>query len=188
MQPVRLRSSQMLGSDYPAQVCSVARALEVVGERWTLLILRDVFLGVRRFEDIQRDLGIARNVLASRLEGLVERGVLAKRAYQERPPRHEYVLTDKGRDLWPVVNALMVWGDQHAPTAEGPPTVLTHHGCGGELDADRVCRSCGVRATSIRDVRAVAGPGARPGHPLLVAAGEAGPRPDGPASDAGPSG
>jgi DNA-binding HxlR family transcriptional regulator len=164
----------MLGSDYPGQVCSVARALEVVGERWTILVLRDVFLGVRRFEDIQRDLGIARNILASRLGRLVEHGVLERRAYQARPPRYEYVLTDKGRDLWPVVNALMVWGDRHAPAPEGPPTVLVHRDCGGPVDADGVCGQCGAQAAGIREIRAVAGPGAGPDHPLLAAAGKAG--------------
>jgi DNA-binding HxlR family transcriptional regulator len=162
----------MLGNAYPQQTCSVARALEVVGERWTMLIVRDVFLGVRRFEDLQRDLGVARNVLASRLDRLVAEGILERRTYQERPPRHEYVLTDKGLDLWPVVTALMAWGDQHAPAPGGPPTVLEHRGCGGRLDADRVCGTCGERV-GVRQVRAVAGPGASPDHPLLTRTGAA---------------
>jgi DNA-binding HxlR family transcriptional regulator len=179
----------MLRSDYPGQVCSVARALEVVGERWTILILRDVFLGLRRFEDLQRNLGVARNVLASRLERLVEHGVLQKRAYQERPLRHEYVLTDKGRDLWPVVSSLMVWGDRHTPAPEGPPTVLIHRDCGGSLGADRICGRCGVHAADIRQVRAVAGPGAGPDHPLLAAAAKGGSAGEGPpAGGAGTSG
>src|SRR4051812_25620460 len=108
----------VLHRTYDDQTCSVARALEVVGERWTLLILRDAFLGVRRFDDFQADLGIARNVLTDRLGRLVNAGVLEKRAYSERPPRFEYRLTDKGRDLWPVVHALARWGDKHdAPEA-----------------------------------------------------------------------
>src|SRR5687767_5069851 len=92
--------------------CSIAQALEVVGEWWTLLILRDVFLGVRRFDDFQKRLGIARNVLADRLDTLVERGILERRPYQDRPPRDEYVLTEKGRDLLPVIHALREWGDR----------------------------------------------------------------------------
>src|SRR5438067_11204948 len=88
--------TQMLGNDYSAQTCSIAGALEVVGERWSLLIVRDVFLGLRRFDQIQAELGVARNVLQTRLERLVDEGVLERRLYQERPPRFEYRLTDKG--------------------------------------------------------------------------------------------
>ena len=95
----------MLNRDYPSQYCPVASTLEVVGERWTLLIIRDVFLGIRRFDDLQRDLGVARNVLQARLERLVEEGILVKRPYQERPLRSEYRLTEKGADLWPVLVA-----------------------------------------------------------------------------------
>jgi DNA-binding HxlR family transcriptional regulator len=157
----------MLGSTYDNQVCSIARALEVVGERWTLLIVRDVFLGVRRFEDIQRDLGIARNVLTGRLEALVEHGVLERRPYQERPLRHEYRLTEKGLGLWPVITSLMAWGDEYEPTPGGPPTVVRHRGCGGTLDAAHVCDRCGAVVTSPREAEAAAGPGAGPGHPLL---------------------
>ena len=119
----------MLRADYDTQTCSVARALEVVGERWTLLILRDLFLGVRRFEAIQQDLGIARNVLATRLDKLVTEGVVKRHRYNERPPRDEYRLTEKGLDLWPAVVALMQWGDHHAPAPGGPPTVLRHRDC-----------------------------------------------------------
>ncbi|MCW3038929.1 MAG: transcriptional regulator, HxlR family [Solirubrobacterales bacterium] len=158
----------MLGSTYTDQTCSVARSLEVVGERWTLLILRNAFLGVRRFEDMQRNLGVARNVLTTRLERLVEEGVLERRVYQDRPVRHEYVLTDKGHDLWPVISALMAWGDRHAPNPDGPPTIVRHRDCGGILD-DRVCQKCGVLLTSSRQARAEPGPGASPGHPLYAA-------------------
>ena len=91
--------------------CSVAQALEVVGEWWTLLIVRDLFLGVRRFDGIQRRLGIARNVLTDRLDHLVARGVVERRPYQANPVRHEYVLTEKGKALWPVIEALRAWGD-----------------------------------------------------------------------------
>ena len=106
--------------------CSVARTLDAVGEWWTLLILRDVFLGVTRFDDIHRDLGIARNVLADRLEALVGKGVLERSAYQQRPVRHAYVLTEKGRDLQSVLLAIMAWGDRWEGGAAGPPVALRH--------------------------------------------------------------
>lgn len=155
----------MLGNDYPGQVCSIARTLEVVGERWTMLILRDVFLGLRRFDDIRDDLGIARNVLAARLERLVAEEVLVKAPYQERPVRHEYRLTAKGRDLWPVLFELVAWGDRHAPAPQGPPVVLRHRDCGGRVGAGRVCERCAVQVTG-HDVAAELGPGAGPTHPL----------------------
>src|SRR5580693_8666170 len=104
----------MLKRDYANQYCPVASTLEVVGERWTLLIIRDVFLGIRRFDELHKDLGIARNVWQARLERLVEEGVLVKRPYQERPLRCESRLTEKGADLWPVLVALLQWGDHHA--------------------------------------------------------------------------
>ena len=133
----------MLGNDYKNQVCSVAGALEVVGERWSLLIVRDVFLGLRRFDQIQANLGIARNVLQTRLERLVEAGIVRKRPYQERPLRHEYRLTEKGADLWPVLVSLLKWGDKYAIEGERP-MILQHRDCGGELDDRRRCVVCGV--------------------------------------------
>lgn len=147
----------MLGSDYKGQTCSIARALELVGERWTLLVLRDIFLGRRRFEEMQRSLGVARNVLAARLERLVGEGILEKAPYQERPQRHEYRLTEKGLDLWPVIVELLRWGDRYeAP--DGPPIILRHRDCGGELGERRICARCG-QALGPRDVRAEPGPG-----------------------------
>jgi DNA-binding HxlR family transcriptional regulator len=134
----------MLKRDYPTQYCPVASTLEVIGERWTLLIVRDVFLGIRRFEDIQRDLGVARNILQGRLERLVEEGILVKRPYQERPLRSEYRLTEKGADLWPVLVAMLQWGDRHALEGGERPTILQHRGCGGELDDRRRCLACGA--------------------------------------------
>src|SRR6266852_4038477 len=104
----------MLRNDYENQTCSIAGALEVVGERWSLLIVRDVLLGLRRFDELQGHLGIARNVLQVRLTRLVDEGVLERRLYQARPPRHEYLLTEKGLDLWPMIVALMKWGDRYA--------------------------------------------------------------------------
>jgi DNA-binding HxlR family transcriptional regulator len=155
----------MLGRDYADQTCSIARTLEVVGERWTMLIVRDVFLGLHRFDDIQADLGIARNVLASRLERLVVAGVLEKVPYQERPARHEYRLTGKGRDLWPVLVELVHWGDRHAPAAGGPPVIYRHRGCGGVLGSGRHCAACG-KLVERSAVAVEAGPGATADHPL----------------------
>ena len=155
----------MLGSSYENQVCSIAGALDVVGERWSLLIVRDVFLGLRRVDEIQADLGIARNVLQKRLTKLLDAGVLEKRLYAERPPRYEYRLTDKGLDLWPTMVALLQWGNRHTAPAAGPPVLLEHRGCGGAVDEHRICETCGARL-SVTDVRAILGPGAREDHPL----------------------
>ena len=112
----------MLKRDYDGQNCSIARALEIVGERWTLLIVRDVFLGRRRFDEFQESLGISRNVLSERLARLVEEGILERVLYQERPERYEYRLTEKGRDLHLALTGLRQWGDRYL-TAQ-PPTLL----------------------------------------------------------------
>jgi DNA-binding HxlR family transcriptional regulator len=148
----------MLGRTYESQQCSVARTLELVGERWTLLIVRDAFLGVRRFGDFAERLGIARNVLQDRLERLVENGILVKVPYHEHPLRHEYRLTDMGRDLWPSIVALLQFGDKHLASPAGPPMLLVHRGCGGRLDDRRVCRTCGEQL-ELGDVEAQPGPG-----------------------------
>src|ERR1700722_17298384 len=149
----------MLHRDSPSQYCPVAGTLEVVGERWTLLIIRDIFLGIRRFDDLQRDLGVARNVLQARLERLVEEGILVKRPYQERPLRCEYRLTEKGADLWPVLVALLKWGDRYGLEGERP-IILQHRGCGGEIDDRRRCVTCGA---DVSVTEALAGrPGAAP--------------------------
>jgi DNA-binding HxlR family transcriptional regulator len=149
----------MLNRTYDKQVCSVARALEVVGERWTMLIVRDAFLGLRRFDEFQRSLGVARNVLSDRLDRLVDEGIFERRLYREHPPRYEYRLTDRGRDLYPVVFGLMRWGDKHA-APNGPPRVLRHRDCGGPIDDHMVCEKCGA-ALSVRDVETLRGPGAK---------------------------
>jgi DNA-binding HxlR family transcriptional regulator len=150
---------RVLRSDYTGQNCSIARTLELIGERWSILVLRDVFLGIRRFDAIQHDLGIARNVLATRLDRLVGAGILEKRPYQERPLRHEYRLTEKGLDLWPVFVELLRFGDRHLATPAGPPVVLRHRDCGGGMDEWRICETCG-KALEVRDVVAEPGPGA----------------------------
>ena len=154
----------MLGNDYPAQTCSVAAALEVVGERWSLLIVRDLMLGIRRFDALAADLGVARNVLQARLTRLLEQGVLEKRLYQEHPPRYEYLLTEKGLDLWPTIVSLLQWGDKYAAPS-GPPVMLEHRGCGGRIDSHRICSACGTRLT-VREAQARVGPGAGQEHPL----------------------
>ncbi len=138
--------------------CSVAQCLEVVGEWWSMLILRDVFLGVTRFDEFQERLGISRNILNQRLNHLVDAGVLEKVRYSEHPPRYDYRLTDKGRDLWPVLTAMRQWGDRHV-APDGPPQQMTHKGCGEVADAVMVCSACG-EPIGARDVRAAPGPGA----------------------------
>lgn len=138
----------MLGRTYDDQICSVARALEVLGERWTLLIVRDALLGLRRFDDFQRSLGIARNVLTGRLERLVEAGVLERVRYQDHPPRHEYHLTETGRDLSVPVIALMHWGDRHLSGNAGRPRLTRHHDCEGDLVATLTCTRCGEQVSA----------------------------------------
>jgi DNA-binding HxlR family transcriptional regulator len=138
--------------------CSVAQCLEVVGEWWSLLIVRDAFLGVTRFDDFEGRLGISRNVLNQRLARLVEAGVLVKVPYSDHPPRHDYRLTDKGRDLWPVLTTMRQWGDKYA-APDGPPLELIHEACGHVSDVRMICSSCG-EAIGPRDVRAMPGPGA----------------------------
>jgi DNA-binding HxlR family transcriptional regulator len=148
----------MLRNTYPDQICSVARALEVVGERWSLLIVRDALLGVGRFDEFQRNLGVATNILSKRLERLCAEGILERRAYADRPPRYEYVLTDKGRDLGPAVIMLMKWGDRYYAGPAGPPRLTLHRGCGGQTDERLVCDRCGQRV-DVPDLDVVPGPG-----------------------------
>lgn len=138
-------------ADYSKETCSVAAALSVVGDPWTLLILRDAFINVRRFDDWQARLGVARNVLAARLKSLVAHGVMETRLYSERPPRREYVLTQKGRDLLPVLLTLKAWGDRHVYGESGSP-VNFEHKCGAVLTPRLVCDACGeaVKAGDIR--------------------------------------
>ena len=139
-----------LGTDYAGQTCSLARTLEVVGERWTLLIVRDLFFGVRRFSDLQRHLDIPRAVLSARLAALVEQGIVEPDPYR---------LTETGEELWPAVHALMQWGEQHASPG-GPRRVFAHADCGTDLDAAGTCPSCGF-APPARALVMRPGPGAR---------------------------
>jgi DNA-binding HxlR family transcriptional regulator len=147
----------VLRHDYPGQICSIAKALEVVGERWTLLIVRDVMNGRRRFDELQKGLGVARNVLSARLQRLVEEDILERRPYQESPERYEYFLTEKGLDLWPSLVALLGWGDRHTEYPDGPPLLVIHKECGGRVSDRGICESCG-KVLNARDARAVPGP------------------------------
>jgi DNA-binding HxlR family transcriptional regulator len=123
--------------------CSLARTLAVIGDRWTLMILRDAFLRVRRFEDFENSLKIARRVLSERLALLVEHGILAKVPYQERPTRYEYRLTEKGLDLYPALISLVHWGDKHYATKAGPPVLHRHLTCGHDFRSVLACSECG---------------------------------------------
>jgi DNA-binding HxlR family transcriptional regulator len=146
---------------YSAANCSIARTLGVVGEKWTLLILREAFYGVRRFDDFHTALGCARNLLASRLKTLVVHGLLERVGYTDERGRgrHEYKLTDKGRDLFPVVVALMQWGDRWTADEAGPAVQLFHRECGAPVTAELIC-GAGHSALGARDIAAVPGPGA----------------------------
>jgi DNA-binding HxlR family transcriptional regulator len=137
------------------RACSIARTLDIVGEKWALLAVREVFLGNRRFDEMVRRTGAPRDTLAARLRTLVSAGILERRQYSEHPARFEYHLTDAGRDLYPVIVTLMRWGDHYLAGEDGPPLVLQHH-CGHELVAQVVCQACGepLRARDAKPVTA----------------------------------
>ena len=141
---------------YETQACALARALEVVGERWTLLIVRDLFFGVSRFTDLQAHLDVPRAVLSARLALLVDAGIAERRAYA--PGRFEHALTDAGLELWPIVHQLMQWGERHL-VADRPVRVFAHADCGTELASDGGCPACGS-APAPADVETRLGPGA----------------------------
>jgi DNA-binding HxlR family transcriptional regulator len=152
---VAILGGMALPSDYAGQACSLSRSLEVVGERWTLLIVRDAFFGVRRFGDFVAHLQIPRAVLADRLKSLTASGVLARVPGAGR--REEYELTSKGISLWPVVRSLMTWGDDYYAPA-GPRRVFRHTGDGGQVGADGRCTSC-AQLVPAADTEIVPGPG-----------------------------
>lgn len=142
--------------------CSIARTLDLVGEKWTLLVLRDVFTGVRRFDDLRRTVGAPRQVLAGRLARLVDAGILRRQPYREpgQRSRDEYRLTRAGMELYPVLVALMGWGDRHLASPDGPPTELTHRDCGAAVEVTLRCTD-GHGLDSAREITARPGPGAR---------------------------
>jgi DNA-binding HxlR family transcriptional regulator len=151
----------MLGRTYDAQNCSAARALELVGERWSLLIIRDaLFAGYTRFGDFQRRLGVAPNILATRLESFVEAGLMERRRYSEHPDHHDYLLTSKGRDLAPVIIALTAWGDQYA-APNGPPIIYEHSRCASDIHQELRCGACGEQVANA-DITVRLGPGLMP--------------------------
>jgi DNA-binding HxlR family transcriptional regulator len=143
-------------------ICSVARTLGIVGEKWTLLVLREAFMGQRRFADMQRDLGVSKPVLAQRLTRLVDEGILRRVPYQEPGDRvrHEYKLTRKGMDLYPILVALVQWGDRYLADESGPPLLLEHRDCGGRVQTSLAC-DAGHVLESARDVAPRPGPGVR---------------------------
>src|SRR4051812_4866424 len=143
MQRKVLRSLSMRRASFADMNCSVARSLEIVGEWWTLLIVRDAFLGITRFEDFQRRLGIARNMLTARLDTLIEAGVMERRVYDEARDRADYVLTEMGRDLWPVLVSIRQWGDRWLSGEGNEPMVLVHTDCGEVTTAVLTCSACG---------------------------------------------
>jgi DNA-binding HxlR family transcriptional regulator len=158
------------------EACSVARTVSVIGDRWTLLILRDCFLRVRRFDDFQERLGITRPILADRLRKLVAKFILAKVPYQERPLRYEYRLTPKGLALYPIMMAIVHWGDVHMADKKGRPLLHLHGACGHDFDPVMVCSECAV-ALEPRDVQVHPGPGARSSRHVPPVKEESVPRP-----------
>lgn len=138
--------------------CSVARTASVIGDRWTILILRNAFLRIRRFEDFQANLGITRHLLAGRLKRLVEEGILERVAYQDAPPRYEYRLTAKGKLLYPVLIAMATWGDAFMDGGQGAPVLYQHKRCGKIVKPQMSCPDCG-EAMHAHEVVALPGPG-----------------------------
>jgi len=150
----------VLHRDYPDVDSPVAKALEVIGERWSLLIVRTIMHGNRRFGEMQENLGIARNVLSARLQRLVDEEILERRAYSENSPRYEYFLTQKGLDLWPALIALLHWGERYSPEPDGRSRLIVHKECGGEVSERGICERCGKVLTA-RDAIQVPSPGAK---------------------------
>lgn len=155
--------------------CSIAGTMDVLGDAWTALILRDVFAGIRRFDLLEEDLGLSRRTLAARLDALVSEGILERRAYSEHPPRYDYLPTEKGADLFSVIAAMMAWGDRWTAGAQGAPALIRHAACGALTTARVVCEECG-EPLALDGVTTEAGPGGRTGPrtrvlgPLLAAA------------------
>jgi DNA-binding HxlR family transcriptional regulator len=141
--------------------------MDIIGDGWSALILRDVFAGITRFEQFQRDLDVSRKLLAARLDRLVEEGILERRIYSEHPVRYDYLPTEKGAELFPIIAAIMSWGDRWTAASAGPPAVIRHHTCGTHAAAKVVCDHCG-QPLALHDVTAEAGPGGRTGQRTQV--------------------
>jgi DNA-binding HxlR family transcriptional regulator len=149
--------SSMDVRDFPRDACAVGAALDHLGERWSLLVLREAFFGVRRFEDLRRNTGAARNILADRLARLVDDGILRRELYNERPPRYEYRLTEKGLDFYPVIVTLARWGTKWGDLALGPAIELQHRSCGAVVQPALTCPECG-EPVDARSMRVLPGP------------------------------
>jgi DNA-binding HxlR family transcriptional regulator len=148
---------------FASQNCSVARPLAFLGERWSILVLRLIFVGFRRFDELQGELGVATNILSDRLATLVEEGIIEKRRYSEHPERFEYRLTDKGRDLQPILLSFLRWGDKYTAGRSGPPLETVHTECDHAFHMVPTCSHCGEEIRP-REVRARPGPGATKGQ------------------------
>lgn len=142
--------------------CSIARTMDIIGDAWTALILRDVFAGLSRFDQFQQDLALSSKTLAARLDRLVEEGILERRAYSDHPPRYDYLPTDKGADLFPVIAAVMHWGDRWTAGPDGPPAIIHHHRCDAHTTAAVVCEHCS-EPLRLHEITAEAGPGGTTG-------------------------
>lgn len=155
---MQLMGCGMQRTSFAKMQCSLARGLELIGDWWSPLIIRDLFLDVARFDDLVEDLGISRNLLARRLKALAGKGIIERRAYQVRPTRYEYRLTESGRDLVPAILALTAWGDRWAQPKEGSPILFVHKTCGQRFHAQVTCSTCG-EVIRTEAVAAVPGPG-----------------------------
>ena len=148
----------MQRTDFGEMACSIARTLDVIGEPWSPLVLRNIYIGITRFDQLQQSLGISRKVLTERLKWLTSKGVLERRQYSARPPRQEYILTAKGLELFEVLMVMVAWGDRWLAGEAGPPVLYRHHACGKTGHAELTCSECGaqMRAT---DIDVLPGPG-----------------------------
>jgi DNA-binding HxlR family transcriptional regulator len=149
----------MQRTSFGSMACSIARTMDVVGEPWSPLVLRNIYIGINRFDQLQESLGISRKVLAERLRWLTENEVLERREYSARPPRHEYVLTAKGLELFGVLMVMVAWGDKWLAGEAGPPVLYRHHACGRIAHAELHCSVCG-EPMSASDIDVLPGPGA----------------------------
>jgi DNA-binding HxlR family transcriptional regulator len=151
----------MQRTPFGSMACSIARTWDVIGEPWSPLIVRNIFIGITRFDQLQESLGISRKVLAERLRWLTESGVLERREYSARPVRHEYVLTAKGLELFEVLMVMVAWGDKWLAGKAGPPVLYRHHACGQIGHAELVCSACGAPMHAT-DIDILPGPGSEP--------------------------
>jgi DNA-binding HxlR family transcriptional regulator len=159
----------MQRTQFGEMACSIARTMDVIGEPWSPLIVRNIYIGITRFDQMQESLGISRKVLAERLRWLTGHGVLERREYSSHPPRHEYVLTGKGLELFEVLMVMVAWGDKYLAGEAGPPVLYRHHACGEISHVELRCSACGqpMRAT---DIDVLPGPGAQPASEDTVSA------------------